>query len=147
VSSSRPSLFPDPVLLFDGECSLCQRIVRALLRVDRAGRLRYAPLQSLPAQTFLRARGLSTEDFDTLVFVTDWARRETAPFLLRTAGVIAALRVMGGTAGVLAFLLRLVPAPWRDAAYRFVGHTRYRIFGPWRPRPLARAEWAARFIG
>jgi predicted DCC family thiol-disulfide oxidoreductase YuxK len=135
------------VLLFDGECGLCQRIVRALLRVDRAGRLRYAPLQSLPAQAFLSARGLPAEDFDTLVFVTNWARRETAPFLLRTAGVIAALRVVGGAARMLAFLLQLVPASWRDTAYRFIGHTRYRIFGPWRPRPLVRADWAARFVG
>ena len=44
-----------PVLLYDGECGLCNRLVRLLLRADRAGRLNYAPLQSGPAQTYLGA--------------------------------------------------------------------------------------------
>lgn len=142
-----PAQYPDPVLLFDGECGLCHRVVRGLLRWDRTGRLRFASLQSPPAQAFLRARGLPTEDFDTLVFVEDWQDREHASYLLRTAGVIAALRTCGGLARALAEGLRLVPAAVRDAAYRFIGHTRYHWFGPWRPRPLPRPEWTERFVG
>lgn len=134
------------MLLYDGECGLCNRVVRGLLRWDRSGRLRFAPLQSPPAQAFLRARGLPTEDFDTLVFVINWADRDRSPYLVRTAGVLAALEICGGAARALAAIARLIPATVRDAAYRFVGHTRYRWFGPWRPRPLPRAEWAARFV-
>jgi predicted DCC family thiol-disulfide oxidoreductase YuxK len=136
-----------PVLLFDGECGLCNRLVRLLLRLDRGGRLRFAPLQGGSAQSYLRVHGLPTVDFDTLVFVPDWSRRDHAEFLVRTDGVIAALRAIGGTtARMIAAFLALFPAGMRDAGYRLVGASRYRLFGPWHYRPLARAEWAARFL-
>jgi predicted DCC family thiol-disulfide oxidoreductase YuxK len=136
-----------PVLFFDGECGLCNRLVRLLLRLDHAGRLRFAALQGPTAQAYLRTHGLPTEDFDTLIYVPDWSRRERPEHLFRTAGIIAALRTIGGAfARTLADLLALVPAPVRDAGYRIVGHWRYRLFGPWRPRPLPRAEWAGRFL-
>ena len=135
-----------PVLMFDGECGLCQRVVRGLLRLDRAGRLRYAPLQGAAAQAYLRAHGLPTEDFDTLLFVPDWARRERRDFLVRTAGVIAALRVCGVAGRGLAGLLAVWPERWRDAGYKRIARERQRIFGTWRPRALARAEWAERFL-
>jgi predicted DCC family thiol-disulfide oxidoreductase YuxK len=147
---SRPSAGPEisgPVLFFDGQCGLCNRLVRFLLRLDRAGRLRFAPLQGPAAQGYLRAHGLPTVDFDTLIYVPDWSRRDRPDHLLRTGGVIAALRVVGGrTARLIAAVIALFPAVVRDAGYRVVGHWRYRIFGPWRPRPLPRPEWAARFL-
>lgn len=137
----------DPVLFFDGECGLCNQLVRFLLRLDRAGRLRFAPLQGAAAQTYLAAHGLPTIDFDTLVFVPDWSRRDRPEYLVRTSGVIAALRSIGTRAArFLAALIAIFPAPIRDAGYRVVGHWRYRIFGPWRPRPLPRPEWQARFL-
>ena len=49
-----------PVLLFDGTCGLCNRCVRLLLRLDRRARLHFAPLQSAPAQAYLRTHGLPT---------------------------------------------------------------------------------------
>jgi len=135
-----------PVLLYDGECGLCNRLVRVLLRADRAGRLNYAPLQSAPAQAYLLAQGLPLTDFDSLVFVPDWGRRGQREFLLRTDGVIAALRGCGGLGRALAAGLAVFPAAWRDAGYRLVARWRYRIFGAWRPRPLGRPELLERFI-
>jgi hypothetical protein len=54
---------PDPVLLFDGECGLCQRLVRVLLGLDRRGRLRFAPLQGPAAQSYLRQHGSARDRF------------------------------------------------------------------------------------
>lgn len=141
--SSEP---PGAVLLFDGECGLCHRVVRTLLRLDGRARLHFAPLQGPTAQAYLRRHGLPTEDFDTLVFVPAWARREAPEFRLRTAGAIGALRAVGGAGRVLGDLLALVPSSLRDLGYRMVGRTRYALFGAWRERPLARAEWAERFL-
>ena len=133
-----------PVLLFDGECGLCNRCVRLLLRLDPAARLRFAPLQSPSAQQYLHAQGLPTQDFDSLVFVPDWA--EAGAPLLRTDGVLAALRKCNGVGRTLAAILSLIPAGWRDRGYKLVARWRYRLWGDWRPRPLARPEWAARFF-
>jgi predicted DCC family thiol-disulfide oxidoreductase YuxK len=133
------------VLFFDGECGLCNGLVRILIRLDRPGRLHYAPLQGPSAQAYLRAHGLPTEDFDSLIFVPDWSRRDRRAHQLRTDGVVAALRVVGGLATPLTWLA-VVPRVWRDAAYKGVAGIRYRLFGVWRPRPLARPEWTARFL-
>ena len=143
--SAAPENSPSgPVLFFDGECGLCNRVVRWLLRVDRRGVLRFAPLQGPAAQDFLRRHGLPTDDFDSLVFVPDWSQRDHKNFSLRTDGVIAALRAAGATGW--AALLAPWPRAWRDAGYRFVARWRYRVFGPWKACPLPQPEWAARFF-
>lgn len=137
----------EPVLLFDGECGLCNRIVRLMLRLDSQGRLRYAPLQGPSAQAYLQAHGLPTKDFDTIVYVPDWNRRDRPEHIVRTTGIIAALRAIGGGwARAMAAFLAVFPRIVRDAGYRVVGRWRYRIFGPWQPRPLRRSEWATRFL-
>jgi predicted DCC family thiol-disulfide oxidoreductase YuxK len=141
-----PDLPAGPVLLFDGECGLCNRVVRFLLRLDPTGRLRFAPLQGASAQEYLRRHGLPLQDFSTLVFVPDWSHREHPDFRLRTAGVIAALRTGGRRARILAAVLGAFPVAIRDAAYGVVARWRYRVFGPWRACPLPRPEWRARFL-
>ncbi len=135
-----------PVLLYDGECGLCNRTVRLLLALDRRGALRFAPLQGPHAQGYLRDHGLPADDFDTLVFVPDWARRDRPEFLLRSDGVFAALRLCGSRrADVLAWL-RVLPRALRDAGYRLVARTRFQIWGKWDATcPLPRPEWRGRF--
>lgn len=132
------------VLLFDGECALCNGVVAMLLRRDRRGALRFATLQSAVGQAWLKAHGLPAGDFDSLVLVLDWEAAGPG-FLLRTDGLVAALEAAGGSAG-LAALLRILPRPWRDAGYRIVARLRRRIFGTWKEARLSRPEWAARFI-
>lgn len=136
---------PRPVLLYDGECGLCNRLVRLLLRSDQAGRLHYAPLQSRPAQAYLREQGLPTEDFDSIVFVPDWNNRQSGAFQLRTAGALSAAAEVGGVWRVVSWL-RVLPAWLRDPVYRCIARTRYAIFGKYRPTPLERPEWVQRFV-
>jgi predicted DCC family thiol-disulfide oxidoreductase YuxK len=132
-----------PVLLYDGECGLCRAVVRLLLRLDHRGRLRFAPLQGAFAQTTLRRLGLPTEDFDSIVYLPT---ADGAEYRLKTDGVIGVLRLLGGFWGGAGAVFGVVPAGWRDAAYRGVAKVRYRIFGK---RDLERpvdARHADRFI-
>ena len=46
------------VVLFDGDCNLCDGLVGFLARRDRAGRLRFVPIQSDEGRARLAARGL-----------------------------------------------------------------------------------------
>lgn len=134
-----------PVLLYDGECGLCNGIVRLMLREDAGARLRFAPLQSEPAQAYLREQGLPTRDFDSLVFVPDWDRRVPGGYRLRTDGAFGAAAELGGVWRVLAWL-RVLPRAWRDAAYKGVGRSRYALFGPHHPSPLPDPAWESRFL-
>lgn len=136
---------PQPVLLYDGKCGLCNWVVRRLLRADKAGRLHYAPLQGEAAQTYLRARGLPVADFDSLVFVRDWAHPGDHAPLLRTDGALAAAHEVGGI-WRLGTWLRVLPAGLRDPIYKLVARFRYALFGEYRPSPLPDPAWAKRFL-
>jgi predicted DCC family thiol-disulfide oxidoreductase YuxK len=135
-----------PVLLFDGECGLCNRVVRFLLRIDKGGQLRFSPLQGPLAQAYLKSHNLPTEDFSTIVFVPDWAQRDRPDFRLSADGIAAALRVCGGWGRILGAVIDIAPSRFSDICYKFIARVRYRIFGPWRACPLPKPEWAKRFI-
>ncbi|MEO6569569.1 MAG: DCC1-like thiol-disulfide oxidoreductase family protein [Opitutaceae bacterium] len=134
------------MLFFDGECGLCNRVVRLLLRLDRRGVLRFAPLQGITGQEYLRRHGLPVADFDSMIFVPDWAKRDRPEFLKRTDGAIAALRAIGGWRTALLTWIRYLPASWRDFLYKLIARSRYRVFGKWQAPPLPRPEWAQRFL-
>ena len=134
-----------PVLLYDGQCGLCNWVVRRLLATDPAGRLHYAPLQSVPAQAYLRTQGLPATDFDSLVFVRDWDRPRAYPPLFRTEGALAAAAEVGGVWRLVTWL-RVLPCGLRDPFYRLVARLRYTLFGKYRPRSLEDPAWAQRFL-
>ncbi len=135
-----------PVLLYDGQCGLCNRVVRRLLRADPAGRLHYAPLQGEPAQAYLRAQGLPVADFDSLVFVPDWNEPVAGAYRLRTDGALAAGAVVGGGWWQAVGWMRFIPAGVRDLGYKLVAGSRYALFGQYRPVPLPDPEWERRFL-
>lgn len=132
------------VLLYDGECGLCNFVVRFLIREDRTGRLRFTPLQGEVAQWYLRENGLPTKDFDTIVWVPDWRTQHRGDFRVRTDGVLAALDQIGGVWRVMSWL-RAVPAKVRDPLYKIVARIRYALFGVYRPTPLPEESWGERF--
>jgi predicted DCC family thiol-disulfide oxidoreductase YuxK len=78
--------------------------------------------------------------------VPDWGHPERVDFLSHSDAVVAALMVCGGTPRGLGRTLKLAPPALRDAGYSFVGHLRYRLFGPWRDRPLPNPAWKSRII-
>jgi predicted DCC family thiol-disulfide oxidoreductase YuxK len=134
-----------PVLLYDGECGLCNAVVRFLLRHDRAGQLHFAPLQSAPAQEYLASQGLPVSDFGSLVFVPDWRNQAKGAYLLRTSGALACFAELGGPWKAVSWL-RVIPAPLRDPLYTLVSKTRYALFGTYKPRPLPDPAWTQRFL-
>ena len=131
--SSEPSC---SVLLFDGECNLCNTTVDFLLRLDKGSdpvRVKFASLQSPQARTLLGARGLAPESFvamadprdETVVFVS-----ATGAVHVRSAAILHVLAVLVPWWGRWACLAPLlVPACARDAVYKQVARNRIRLFG------------------
>ena len=134
-----------PVLFYDARCGLCNRVVRLLLRTDRAGRLRFATLQGEKGQAYLRLWDLPTQDFDSLVFAPDWSAPDRFAPRLRTDGALAAAAAIGGVWRLITWA-RLLPVWLRDPVYRLVARTRYSLFGEYQPSPLPDPEWAKRFL-
>jgi predicted DCC family thiol-disulfide oxidoreductase YuxK len=130
-----------PVRVFyDGTCGLCHGFVRFVLAEDRAGSMRFAPLQGptfereVPAE---RRAGLP----DSVVVVDDSGR-----VLVRSEGVLYVLATLGGWWRVAASASSLVPRGLRDLAYDGIARIRKRVFGTTKDAcPLMPREFGARF--
>ncbi|CAJ0998157.1 thiol-disulfide oxidoreductase DCC family protein [Sodalis praecaptivus] len=59
----------DRVILFDGECVLCRRMIQCLIRIDSRQRIRLATVQSPPGEALLRWAGLPVDDFNTIAYI------------------------------------------------------------------------------
>lgn len=138
-----------PVVLYDGVCGFCNRVVRRTIRRDPDGLFRFAPLQSEPARAALARHGMalpaaSSPDPGTFYLVLDWG----APgerLLARSDAVLFILRSLPRHS-LAAGLYLLLPRFLRDALYNFVARHRYRWFGRYDACPLPRPEDRARFL-
>ncbi len=113
---------PDRLVLYDGVCGFCNASVQWLVAHDRAGRLRYAPLQGSTAAA-LRARLPEIpSDIDTIVFI------EGGEVLLRSRAAFRIVRQLPAPWGWLG-ATAVLPTFLTDAGYRLVAAVRYRIWG------------------
>src|SRR5262245_16227423 len=92
-----------PIVFYDGECGLCHRTVRWLVRHDRRQRLRYAPLQGPTYKAV--ADATKPVALDTIVTIDDRGLH------VRSDATLAGLRAIGGWWSVIAVICRLVPRP------------------------------------
>lgn len=132
----------NPILLYDGICGLCNRLVQFVLKRDARGHFRFASLQSDFASGILRQQDLDPDDLDTVYFVEEPGQRLTA----RSDAVISVLRELGGFWRAAAVLLRALPKSLRDWGYDVVAHNRYRIFGKHDTCLLPEEKYRDRFL-
>lgn len=126
-----------PILFIDGHCVLCQRAARWVLRRDHRGRVALAALQGRTARRLLPA---ALRESGAASAAAATAAEPPAPgsmvwrevdgrLRLRSAAVLAVAAALGGRYRAGAALLRLVPAPLRDALYLALARRRRRWFG------------------
>jgi predicted DCC family thiol-disulfide oxidoreductase YuxK len=134
-----------PILLYDGVCGLCNRLVQFILRRDPEGAFRFASLQSGLAGRILARHGDDASDLDTVYVVVNPDRADES-LLARSDAVIFILKQLGGFWRFVGFLLRLKPRFFRDWGYRMVARNRYRVFGRYETCMLPAAEYRDRFL-
>ncbi|MFO1093407.1 MAG: thiol-disulfide oxidoreductase DCC family protein [Planctomycetaceae bacterium] len=127
-----------PIVFFDGVCGLCNSSVDFVLRRDRQGRLRFAPLQGATA-----ARLLPAADRENLGSLVLW---EDGNAYRRSTAVVRILRHLGGLWAVAAGCLWVIPAPIRNGGYRLVAGSRYSLFGKKDACRLPTPEERSRFL-
>jgi predicted DCC family thiol-disulfide oxidoreductase YuxK len=133
------------ILLYDGVCGLCNRLVQFILRRDRAAIFRFASLQSTFAGRILARHGANAADLDSVYIVVD--HNGSGELLLpRSDAVLFILQQLGGVWRVAAFLFRILPRPLRDWAYGIVARNRYRAFGRYDTCPLPSGDTRNRFL-
>lgn len=115
------------VVLYDGECGLCARVVQFTLARDKHDRFRYAALQSGYARAILERHGRATDKFDTFL-VVHHAGEPNEVLEERSRAGLDVLQALGGLWS-LAVVLRIVPRFLADAVYNFVATHRFQWFG------------------
>ncbi|GAA4702322.1 thiol-disulfide oxidoreductase DCC family protein [Brevibacillus fulvus] len=110
------------LILFDGICNFCNGWVNFLLKHDRAGYFRFAPLQSAAAQRVLQTHRLPQDQLASVILI------EGGRCFVESDAVIRICRRLPGVWKLFA-ILRFIPRSWRDGAYRWVARHRYRLFG------------------
>lgn len=128
-----------PIILFDGVCNMCDGFVQFVMKRDRKGAFRFAPLQSEAGQSLLQHFGLDENALDSVVLIENgkYYTKSTAP--LRTAKRI-------GGVWALNYGFVIVPSPIRDWVYDFIAKNRYRWFGEKDSCMLPTPEVRARFL-
>jgi predicted DCC family thiol-disulfide oxidoreductase YuxK len=117
-----------PILLYDGVCGLCNRLVQFILRRDRQAIFHFAPLQGALAACILARHAASPTDLDTVYVVLNH-ELPNEYLLSRSEAVLFVLKQLAGLWRPTASLFRPLPKFLRDAAYNTVARRRYRIFG------------------
>ena len=135
------------VIVFDGVCVLCNGWVRFLLRHDRAGRYRFAAMQSEAGRALLARHGLDPDDPASFLLIEhDAPGADARPRVSTDSEAIR--RVLAGLGGGwrLAHAMALLPRGVRDAAYRRLARNRYRWFGRHDTCAVPAAEHRHRFL-
>jgi predicted DCC family thiol-disulfide oxidoreductase YuxK len=133
--------FPDdrPLVVFDGYCGLCSRLVQFTLRHDPGAIHRFVPAQSGVGDALFRHYGLNADDYETFILI-----RDGKGFFVSDA-VVELLRPLGFPWS-LAPAIRVFPRQLRDRVYLWVARNRMHFFGRTEACYLPDASTSSRFV-
>ena len=139
-----PNTDPHPIVLYDGVCGLCNRLVQFLLKRDKHDRFRFASLQSELSQAVLTRHGLDPHDLDT-VYVVQSYDQSSETLVARSDAILYMLSQLGGIWS-WSGIGRVLPRALRDAMYKIVARNRYSVFGKHESCMLPEPQHRAKFL-
>lgn len=110
------------IIIFDGECNLCNGVVGWLLKFAPKDLFEFVPFQSPTGQNLLRTHGFPTEQLDTVILVDANGVHTHSDGFLKVIGKIPKWKRV---AALLAFVPRMI----RDYIYVTASRNRVRWFG------------------
>ena len=113
------------VLLYDGECGFCSRVVSVIMRHERQQTLYFAALQSPVASTLL-LKAPHSRQLDSVLWVDVDSDLAAQRILSRSEAGLQVCSYLGGWWQALR-IARLIPRPWRDQLYDIVARNRHRL--------------------
>lgn len=128
-----------PVVLFDGDCNLCNRWVDFVLRHERDPSLRFAPSQSAYGRAALREHGVAGPP-GGVVLIENGRLYQHSTASLRLSRYLRA-------PWCWLSLLFVIPGPLRDGIYGWIAANRYRWFGKSAACRVPTPELRSRFLG
>lgn len=110
------------ILLFDGECSLCNSSVRTILRWETKPLMAFAALGSTTGQSLVSAFFTADNQPDSIILL------ENGKAYTKSAAALQIAKIMGGVFHLFR-VFWIVPKPLRDALYDLIARKRLSWFG------------------
>jgi len=127
------------VILFDGECNLCNKSVQFIIRHDIRKRFRFASLQSKMARTVIQNIDNKQGNLDSVILVEN-----DTIYTLSDAALRIACKLDGWWFLLYSFIV--FPRFFRNAVYKYIAKNRYLWFGKRDACLLPTAELRERFL-
>ena len=113
---------PQPLLLFDGVCNLCNSSVQYVIKHDKKQKFKFASLQSDAATEILLQHKVKNSDLNSIILIHNNELYDKSSAILRL------LKIIGGFHS-LAYIFIIIPKSIRDVVYDYVAKNRYKWYG------------------
>lgn len=127
------------ILIFDGECNLCNNWVKLVLRFDKKQRFKFCSLQSEQGRKLIGDQ-ISLENLPQTVVLIENEKLYTRS--------TAAIRVVQQLAFPVSMLVvfKIIPVKVRDVVYNWIARNRYKWFGKQESCMVPEPEIIHRFL-
>lgn len=125
------------VVLFDGVCNFCNSSINFIIKRDRKGYFKFAPLQSEIAQKLVGDKIKPMPESVILI--------ENGQTYDRSSAALLIAKKLDGLWPLL-YIFMIVPKPIRDAVYNLIGRNRYKWFGKTEACMIPTPEVKSRFL-
>jgi predicted DCC family thiol-disulfide oxidoreductase YuxK len=132
------------LVLYDGVCGLCNRLLQFLLKHDHRRVFSFASLQSATGRAMVTRWGGNPEELSSFYVIADF-RTQNARAVTKSDAALFVARQLGWpwkalrAGGVL-------PRALRNRVYDAIARSRYQIFGRYDQCLLPQAEHRSRFV-
>lgn len=130
------------VILIDGTCVFCNRLVGFILRNDPKGLFRFGHIQGTFARDVIARYGAMPKGIDGVYLVVDAGTASEKVLVDGEAG-----RAIWPSLFALAWFLRWMPLPLLNLGYRIFAKVRYRLFGKYDVCRVPSERERERFVG
>ncbi|MBL4652362.1 MAG: DUF393 domain-containing protein [Flavobacteriales bacterium] len=127
------------IVLFDGECNLCNNFVDYIIRYDKNGEFKFDSLQSTKSKELLTESPFMEQSLSTVVYV------KNEKFYNKSTAVLLILHRLHFPLS-LAVILLIVPKFIRDWVYSVIAKNRYGWFGKRNTCRIPTEEEKAKFL-
>ena len=126
------------IIVFDGVCNFCNRVVQIIIRHDPSAQIHFTAQQTEAGEKLLHQYSIK-ESISSVVFITKGA------VYYQSDAVIEIAKLLTGWPSVFKYTI-IVPRFFRNYIYQLIADNRYRLFGKQDQCMVPKEEDKKRFI-
>ena len=126
------------IIVFDGVCNFCNRVVQIIIRHDPSAQIHFTAQQTEAGEKLLHQYSIK-ESISSVVFITKGA------VYYQLDAVIEIAKLLTGWPSVFKYTI-IVPRFFRNYIYQLIAANRYRLFGKLDQCMVPKEEDKKRFL-